>query len=120
MDKVIKAPPEVDSSIVQAFADQQSKHEVIEVLKELFDKDKLQLISDLEPDEIKLITRILMISKMRDIESWDSGMMIFMSLLLSKKRRSRSEVIDAVRGYAQRMTGLQRLFGGRERRGMYP
>ncbi len=110
-----------DDNLLKAFSDQQSKHEVIEVLKELFDTEKLNLISDLEPDEIRLITRILMIAEMQKIESWSSGMAVFMSLLLSKKRKSRNEVIDAVRGYSQRMSGLQRLFGGRDRnRGMYP
>jgi hypothetical protein len=72
-----------------------------EVIKELMDKGKIEMITDFSSDEIKLITRIYMIVKMKNIPIWNEGLGVYMQLLLSKNRRSRNEMIDALRPIIQ-------------------
>lgn len=88
-----------DDSVLDAFHNIQSKNEMAEVLKELFDKGKLQMIGDLTKDEIKLATRIYMIAEMKHIEVWKKGLTYYMTLLISKNRKSRREILDAIKGY---------------------
>ena len=99
--------------LLNNFMETKDKNEVILVLNELFDKSKVGLITDLQEDEIKLITAINMIAEMKDLAVWEHGTSLYMSLLLSKKRQSRKEVIDAVKGFMERRArGLRGLFGG--------
>ena len=102
----------IDASIVEQFANQQSKHEVIEVLKELFDTDKILLISSFKRDEIGLSTRIKAIAHIRGIGVWDDVINTLATLRLSEDRRSRNEVIEAVKGYQERKNMFQRMFTG--------
>ena len=103
--------------ILNSFTETRDKNEVILVLNELFDRGKVGLITDLQEDEIKLITAINMIAQMKDLDVWEKGTELYMSLLLSKKRQSRREVIDAVKGFMERKArGLRGLFGGTELR----
>lgn len=102
----------IDASIVEKFADQQSKHEVIEVLKELFDKNKIFLISSFRRDEINLMTRIILVSSIRDVQVWADACELLAELRLSENRLSRTEVIEAVKANQERKTLLNRMFGG--------
>lgn len=103
-------------SLMMEFSKQQNLSDVVKVLQELFDVKKLRLITDLSEDEIKLITRIRLVANIKDIPIWDQGLDEFMAMQLSKKRRSRSEIIDAIKGYTQQKQGfLPRLFGGGNR-----
>ena len=74
------------------------KNQNVEILKELFDKNKIEMISDLSTDELKLITRILIIAELKDIPVWASGVQMFLKLGLSRKRESRKEIIRAIEG----------------------
>ena len=97
-------------ALLSQFSAERNKNEVIQVLNELFDTTKIPLITDLQEDEIKLITAILMIADMKKLDVWEKGVNIYMKLLLSKRRQSRSEVIDAVKGFQERNArGLSKL-----------
>ena len=88
-----------DDGMLSAFHDMDSKNEIAEVLKELFDKNKLYMIGDLSKDEIKLATRIFLIAEMKKIKVWKTGLRFYMTLLISKDRKSRKEILDAIKGY---------------------
>lgn len=104
-------------AILEGFTEHKEKNEVVQILNELFDRKKINLITDLTDDEIKLITAIKIIADMKDIPAWHTGVEIYMSLLLSRKRRSRAEVIEAVKGYQERMrSGIHRLLPFSDRR----
>lgn len=81
------------------FSDMQNKNEFADVIKELFDKSKIFMISDLTGDEIKLITKIAMIGKIKNIAIYDDALEMYAQLVLSKNRMSRKEIIDAIKGY---------------------
>lgn len=95
------APAVVSDEIANAFSQVQNKNEVAEVLKELFDTGKIYLITDLTADEIRLMTRIYMVADMKNIKIWKDGLFIFCKLLLSKNRKSRTELLDAIKGLHQ-------------------
>ncbi len=92
--------------IEDSFQAMQQKNEMAEVLKELFDKDKIKLTTDLTKDEIKLVTRILVVQKLKDLPQWKVGTEMFMELMLSHRRQSRKEILSAIEGYYRRMHGL--------------
>lgn len=98
-----------ESDMLKAFGELQNKNEMAEVLKELFDEKKIFMITDLSKDEIKLATRIYLIAKMKDIKVWKSGLTFFMQLMLSKDRKSRKELLDAIRGYNQQQGFLSKI-----------
>ena len=87
-----------DDALFSSFNESDSKSDVSEILKELFDKKKLLMISDLTRDEISLITRIYIISKIKKIPQWEHGVKYFIELVISKDRKSRDEIIRAVTG----------------------
>lgn len=95
-------------NIEEQFALAQQKNEIAEVLKELFDQNKIYMISDLSIDEIKLSTRIHMLAEMKNINVWKSGLVFFFQLLLCKNRKSRKEIIEAIKGY-QHQTLFQKM-----------
>lgn len=98
-----------NAEIDEAFAGLAQQSEMAEVLKELFDKNKIYMIGDLSKDEIKLATRIYMVSKIKNIEVWKDGLAFFCELMLSKDRKSRRELLDAIRGFNQQKGILSRL-----------
>ena len=101
--------------IAQKFAEMQNKSEIAEVLKELFDVNKIDIIGDLTKDEIRLITRIKMVAELKDVAVWKKGINLYTTLMLSCDRKSRKELIDAVRGYQQPqgfMGKMRGMFGG--------
>lgn len=87
------------------------KNETVEILKELFDKNKLNLITDLSPDMISLVTRMSVIAskEVKDIPQWREGLKLFMELRISNKRQSRTELIKAIG--TLNMQKKQGLFG---------
>jgi len=89
--------------------DSLQKNQMAEVLKTLLDEKKIKLIGDLNKDEIKLITKIYLISKMRKLEIWENGAEIYMTLLLSKNRESRKELISAIAGMSGKKNLGQRI-----------
>ena len=85
------------------------KNQMVEVLNKLFDENRLKMIGDLNKDEIKLITAILLISDMKHITIWEKGVNIYMELLLSKNRESRKEIITTIAGLNSKKNILQKL-----------
>lgn len=98
-DNITNADKQFHDNISDAFAKVTEKNEIAEVLKELFDKNKIYMITDLSKDEIKLATRIYMIAKMKKIKIWHEGLEFFATMVLSMNRKSRKELLDAIRGY---------------------
>ena len=98
-----------DNQMLSSFQQMQVKNELAEVLKELFKDEKLLMITDLSSDEIKLVTRIRMIANMKDIKYWNDGLDLFMKLVLSRDRKSRKEILDAIKSYTQSKSMLQKL-----------
>jgi len=91
----------------------QQKNEMAEVLKELFDVEKIKLTSELSKNEIKLITRINLISELKDLPKWKEGTELYMKLMLSHKRQSRKEILSAIEGFQRRMLGMMDRIRGR-------
>ena len=87
-----------EMEMMSAFQNLQSKNDISEVLKELFDEGKIYMIGDLSKDEIKLATRIFMIADMKDIEIWKKGLAFYCKIMLSKNRESRREMLRAIGG----------------------
>jgi hypothetical protein len=87
----------------------QNKNEMAEVLKELFVENKIYMITELSIDEIKLASAIYIIAEMKNIPSWKTGLAFFCKLMLSKKRKSRSEILDAIKGYNQQQNFMQKM-----------
>ena len=85
-----------DSSLLSEFANAQTKNEIAELLKELFDEKKIFMITDVTRDEAVIMTRIYMVAKMKNIDIWIDGLQFYASILLSKNRKSRSELINAI------------------------
>ena len=107
--EVTIAPTGADAKVLNAFQEMQMRNEVAEVLKELFRDEKLLMITDLTADEIKLVVRIKMIADMKKIKYWSDGLDLFMKLALSRDRKSRREILDAIRGYTQTSGFLSKL-----------
>ena len=102
-------PQNEDTQVLSALQTMQLKNEVAEVLKELFDETKILMMTDLTSDEIKLVVRIQMIADMKKIKYWTDGLNLFMKLVLSRDRKSRKEILEAIRGYTKSEGFLSRL-----------
>ena len=99
-------PQGTDDQMMNAFQSQMQRNEMAEIIKELFDPNKIDLITDLTKDEVKLITRILVIADMKGLSIWKSGIKTYMKLVLSKNRMSRKEILEAIRGNPQQGGGF--------------
>lgn len=95
--------------IAQQFQEAQTRNEIAEILRELFVEKKIYLITDLSKDEIKLATRIYMIAEMKKIEAWKEGLKFFVTLMLSKDRKSRKELLEAMKGNIGQQSFMQRM-----------
>jgi len=98
-----------DKDMLQSFQQLQMKNEMAEVLKELFVEEKIFMITDLTSDEIKIATRIYMLSEMKDVKYWKTGLIYFMKLVLSRDRKSREEILKAIGGYSKSEGFLNKL-----------
>lgn len=87
--------------------------EIVKVLKELFDEKKVEMISELSDDELRLITAMLVTSSQLKIPILSVVATKFMKLRLSTNRKSRHELLEAVKGYmAERRYGFMDKFRG--------
>jgi hypothetical protein len=100
---------EQEQEMLESFKNSQRQNDMADVLKELFDENKIYLIGDLSKDEIKLATRIYMISKIKNIPIWQEGLAFYCKILISKDRKSRKEILEAIKGYSSQKGLLQRL-----------
>ncbi|HJZ23329.1 MAG TPA: hypothetical protein VJ201_02640 [Candidatus Babeliales bacterium] len=98
-------------TIAERFNAQQNKSDISEILKELFSVEKLYFITDIKSDEIKLITRIKSIASIKGFESWNECIDLYLKLKISKDRKSRQEIIEAIKGYYGMGMMKRGLFG---------
>jgi len=101
--------------MLNSFSTMQKQNEIAEVLKELFDENKIFMITDVSRDEAKLMTRIYMIDRIKNIPIWSEGLIFYCKILLSKNRKSRKELLEAMKGMTNQKSLLSRLnpFGDR-------
>jgi hypothetical protein len=85
------------------------KNQTLESVKELFDPKKIEKITDLTPDEIRLITRMWLIADMKGLDIWKKGLDYYMSLMLSANRKSRKELINVLAGIKENKSFGQKL-----------
>lgn len=97
-----------NDDITGAFQSMQNKTEIGEVLKELFNDEKISMITDINSDEIKLMTKIEVVAEMKGFSEWLEVTQKVKTLNISKNRQSRKEIIDAVRS----LGGVQQRTGG--------
>jgi hypothetical protein len=110
-------PISQDDDLIAKFQQMQNKSEIAEVLRELFKMDQIYAITDLSDNQIAIATRIHMIAEMKDIKIYKTGLEMFCRLKLSKGRKSRKEIIDAVSGYSKpaNMLNPKNWFGNQGR-----
>ena len=97
--------------VTKAFAEFEKTNDMTAVMKELFDTNKLYMIADMSKDEIKLATRIYAIADIKDLDSWKKVLMFYITFLISKDRKSRKEILEAIRGYTPPMSPFKKFFG---------
>ena len=91
-------PNNINLSTVDAlnqFSSNLQKSDLTEAIRQLFDVDKIGMITDLSKDEIRLITRMLYIGDRYNLEVFNKIAYRYMTLSLSEKRKSRSEILKA-------------------------
>lgn len=80
-----------------------------QAVKEMFNEKKIDMITDLNDDEIKLITRINLIADKKNLSAWKLAVLYYERLLLSRKRKSRGELLQAIEGSQKRAGFMERL-----------
>ena len=80
-----------------------------QAVKEMFNEKKIDMITDLNDDEIKLITRINLIAEKKGLQAWKLAVLYYERLLLSRKRKSRGELLQAIEGSQKRGSFLERV-----------
>ena len=100
------------TDLYEGFVSAKDNTDFSKVLAELFDKNKINLISDLTSDEIKLITRIKMIAYLKKIPSWDKTIQTYLELKISHKRQSRKEITEIFKEQFRRSVFGFRRGGG--------
>ena len=70
---------------------------VYEVLKDLNNPVKRQILTELSESDIKIIMRLNMISEMRNKKIYKDITELFMLLRISKTRKSRLEILKAIK-----------------------
>jgi len=92
----------------------------LEILKELFNKNNIETKTELSINQIIVINKKRMISKLLDFNELDVLLDDFMVLSISNKRKGRAEFIEGFKGYRENKTneletdnknGMNRLFG---------
>lgn len=89
------------------------KNQNLETARELFDPKKIEKITDLSKDEIKLVTRMQTMAYIKNLSIWIKGLDFYMSLMLSANRQSRKELISVLAGSREKKdlgTRLKKIF----------
>ena len=88
--------------MMEAFAQsQQEKNQTVEVIKQLFDHDKLKKIAQLNSDERNILIAIYTIAELEDVPMYKQIADMYVEMSLSLDRKSRKEVIEAIKGSFQ-------------------
>ena len=83
-----------------------------DVLKDMTSEDKALLLSELSDNDLKLITRLKMLKIMRNQDLYETLSKIFIKLRISKDRKSREEILKAIKNAhpeGQQPMGLDRV-----------
>jgi hypothetical protein len=70
---------------------------IYDVLKDFQDEKKQKMLSELNDTQISLITRLKVLSKLRKQPIYENVCELFMILKASKNRKSRAEVVKAIK-----------------------
>ena len=98
----------------------EQKNHVQSVSKELFDDKKIDLRTEVNDEEIKNLSRLRFIGKHFKCKTMDVVIDSFLTLRVSKDRKSRAEFITALQTErsnnedGQTARTMQKLFGSRE------
>jgi hypothetical protein len=111
MVQEIQQERNLNAELVNSFANVQNKTEINEVIRELFDEKKLYMIADMSKEEIRIATRIKIIADMKGIRYWNEGLEFYTKFLLSNSRKSRKEILEAIKGYTRKPNLFDRLLG---------
>lgn len=93
----------------------EQEHHVKSVSKELFNKENIDLKTEVSHDEINHITKIRFLQNKFEVDNVDILLKSFLNLRVSKKRQSRREFIDALQTENRNAQGggfMSKLFGG--------
>lgn len=107
-DKPMVLNVDSESAMLRAFQNVQNRNEMTEILKELFEEKKIFMITDLSKDEIKLCTRIHTVAQIKKLKVWEDAIFFYAKIMLSRKRLSRREILDAIKGATQ-VTSMNKL-----------
>lgn len=93
--------PKVDSddSIESMFRNEQNAMQ--DNVKELFHEDKVKARTDLSTRQIKLITKAFYLAKMTGMKEIHAILYDFMTLSISKDRKSRQEYVEGLKSRIQ-------------------
>jgi hypothetical protein len=83
--------------ILDSFTKNQDKNEIVEVLNQLFKIENIDMITELSTDAVSLITAIETIAEYKDIPMWNFAVGKYKTLMVSKNRKSRKELIEAIK-----------------------
>jgi len=89
----------VKGNPAELMANADDEAEIMKIFRELFDRDKIKMISQLTADELRMILSLLMLSKQMSMPILGECATTFLELRLSTERRSRRELLEAVKGY---------------------
>lgn len=91
------------------------EHHVKSVSKELFNRENIDLKTEVSHDEINHVTKIRFLQDKFGVDNVDILLKSFLNLRVSKKRQSRREFIEALQTENRNSQGggfMSRLFGG--------
>lgn len=86
-----------------------NKSPLAEAVTVMFNDLKIDMITDLTDDEIKLITKIYMVADIKSVSVWSKGVKYYLRLLLSRKRKSRAELLQAIEGSQKKQNFVEKI-----------
>ena len=98
-----------DNTYINALEQTQSKNEIAQVLKELFNPHKRRMITEASQDEIRLMTRIEILSNLHHIKPMKDFIKTYQESMISHKRQGRKEILEAVKGGVKKQNLLSKL-----------
>lgn len=103
--------PTSQEQLIRSFNQMQQHTDITEIVKQLFDESKIYMIADMNKQEIQLATRIKIIAGMKGFSEWENGLEFYTKFLLSQNRKSRREILEAIRNYIKKQPFMDRLLG---------
>lgn len=108
-DMVAEAEAQLDGDNIDMLATDESKHAVLEGLRQLQDKKNPFSVSDLTPHQIMLIHKLKALAVRYPFAGYDELADMFGLLLWSKNRSSRGEIKDILSAFMK--ASKKKMFG---------